>query len=186
MRKYEKRNRRWKILFQIPGFSAFPFIKRSFDRILKPYQVLFVYPFTLRDKYFKKFAKKSQTFIGLESSFKSLLYYDHIIASAARCPFSGSHIDACDSYPWQWNKRLFGCTPIVRDLGFESEMLAEILEIVSFQDLGHRLCREINELVYFLLDRVYFGVKNFRNYLIESIVDEDSEIDSIIDKVFTL
>ena len=185
MRKYDKQNRRWKILFQIPGLSAFPHIQRSFARVLKPYQTLFIYPFTLRDKFFKKFAQKSQTFIGLESSVKSLLYYDHIIAAAARCPFSGSHIDACDHYPWQWNKRLFGCTPVIRDFGFESEILAEILEIASFQDIGQKFCRELNELVYFVLDETYFGVKDFRNYLIESIVDEEV-VDDIIDSVFVL
>ena len=74
---------------------------------------------------------------------------------------------------------------MIRDFGFESEILAEILEIASFQDIGQKFCRELNELVYFLLDKTYFGVKDFRNYLIESIVDEEV-VDDIIDSVFVL
>ena len=184
MRKYDKRNQRWKILFQVPGFAAFKYIKKSFHRVLKPYETLFVYPFTLRDKYFKKFAKKSQVFIGLESSMKSLLYYDHIIASAAKCPFSGSHIDACDYYPWQWNKRIFGCTPVLRDIGFESEILAEIIGVTSFQDAGGKFCKNLNDFMYYFLDKLYFRVKDFRNYLIESIVD-DELVDDIVEKLLS-
>jgi len=185
MRKFDKFKKRWKMFFQIPGAAAFPYIQRSINRILYPYKTLFIAPFMIRDKYFRKFADKESTFVGLENAAKTVLYYDHVIAQAARCPFTGSHIDACDSYPWQHNKRLFSCGHLVRDVGLESEIFAEMLEIASVQDSALKFCRQWNSMVYYWLDKAYFGVKSARVYLIQSIVDND-EIDSILDKLLDI